>query len=189
MKRAVVALIVLAGCHALDDRVTQWKLTPDEWRHTVVPMFAPLYDDYSRAFDAAAPALTAQIDQVSLGAPIFVRPHFAGDRMNTVGEQRTRWALPTLAPARVITISGKAVDAVFVRTATGWGAIVGVDKILVAKAAALGADCTSVLATVGTKRCEEVAFLVAEAALTGDRGRMAHACSLAASACVVDRSP
>ncbi|CAN5783121.1 hypothetical protein BH11MYX2_BH11MYX2_24800 [soil metagenome] len=188
MKR-IALIALLASCHALDDRVTQWKLTPAEWSHTVVPMFAPLYDDYARAFDAAAPALAAQIAQVSLGAPLLVRPHFAGDPMNTVGQQRTRWALPTLAPARVITVGGTAVDAVFVRTEEGWGAIVGIDAILVAKARAMNCACTPVLATIGAKRCEEVAFLVAEAALLGDRGRLAHACSLAASACVVNRSP
>ncbi|HEY4177771.1 MAG TPA: hypothetical protein VGM90_13085 [Kofleriaceae bacterium] len=190
MKVVAVALVFgLAGCHALDDRVTQWKLTPEEWRHTVVPMFAPFYDDYSRAFDAVAPALATQITQVSLGAPLFVRPHFAGDPMNTVGQQRTRWAMPTLAPARVITVGGKAVDAVFVHTEHGWGAIVGVDEMIVTRARAMNADCTSVLTAIGTKRCEEVAFLVAEAALMGDRGRLTHACSLAATACVVNRSP
>jgi hypothetical protein len=189
VKLAALIVVGLAGCHALDDRVTQWKLTPQEWQDTVVPMFKPLYDDYSTAFDAAAPALATQIDQVSVGAPLFVRPHFAGDPMNTVAQQRTRWALPTLAPARVITVGGAAVDAVFVRAGDGWGAIVGVDQIILAKARAMNAECTSVLATIGSKRCEEVAFLVAEAAVLGDRARLTHACSLAASACVVKPSP
>lgn len=179
MRAALVVLV--AACGSSPDDTRAWQLTRDEWEHTVVPEFRSLYDDYARAFVAARPAL---VTAAAKGRPwtTHVRQHYAGDPDLTLGQARTRWALPVMAPA-FVHIAESPLDAVFVRTPRGWGAIVGVDTILVARVAALEPSCARHLEQLGARRCQEIGAMVATAALRGQRERLVHACALAATAC------
>ena len=106
-------LCVLFACGSPAPAVSIEKLDEPAWRQIVVDPYRELYADYARAFDAAAPALRAQL--AGPGA-LAMRPHFAGDPALTPDQAVTRWALPVLFDSRIATKAGAPVDAVFVRT-------------------------------------------------------------------------
>ena len=140
-----------------------------------------MYADYAREFDAAAPALAAQLARP--GA-LTTRPHFAGDPQLTFDQAIARWALPTLFPSQVADKGGQPIDAVFVRDGGRWRALVGIGRVVRARAAALDGDCASLfdLAT-RSKTCGDSRWPIAEAALRTDRERFVRACALARSVC------
>jgi len=162
--------------------VAAWQLDHDAWVATVTDPYDATYAEYQAAYAIAAPQLAAQL---AGHGDIVTRAHFAGDPRLTTNEARARWSLPVQYPAQVAQLGPAPLDAVFVRTSTGWGAIVGIDAIVVAHVARYAPDCVRYVATVGLKRCEEVAWAVADAALRDDVRRVTHACSLAATACAV----
>ncbi len=187
-----VALLLVAACGAqvgepaIDlDAVGQWKLARDEWIKVVTDPFRDAYADYVRAFDAARPAFEAQIREARARGTnsIVSKQHYAGDPELTRGQARTRWALPVQAPARVVTLDGEPLDAVFVRVGDRYRAIVGTDVIVIDKTRALDADCAKYLETLGSKMCQTVGWEIADAALRADKPRLAHACSLAKGQC------
>lgn len=144
-------------------------LTRDEWRRVTIPPYHALYDDYA----AAMPA--------KLAVPATLRAHFAGDPHLTLDQAVTRWALPTLAPAKV----GDGTDAVFVDIDGRRRAIVGLGAIVRRRVAALDATCATAFDRVEIEggTCIEVLWAVADATLRAHHGRFAHACSLALNAC------
>lgn len=172
--------------------VATWTLSRDEWNRIVVEPYRAVYDDYLRELDAARPALVAQLAHKHA---MQTRAHFAGDPLMTRSQAITRWALPTLAPARIAELAGRPpappnpIDAVFVDVGGQWRAIVGLDVIVKRRAA----DCASVFDRFDPKggTCIEAAWGVAEAALRIDhdpsgpsaRTRFTHACSIATNAC------
>src|SRR5207248_214313 len=82
---------------------------------------APLYADYTRAFDAAIPALEASLAH---GGEVTTRAHYAGDRKLTHVEARLRWPLPIEYPTVVAEVGGVPIDTVFVpRGKGGFGAL------------------------------------------------------------------
>lgn len=151
----------------------------------VVEPYRGVFDDYARAFDAAAPAITAQIEASNAKARsmVMTRQHYAGDPALTRGQARARWALPVQAPAQVAVLDGAPIDAVFVRAGDRYKAIVGIDQIIIDRTRALDAACAQLLVARGSKTCQEVGWEIAEAALREDRQRLAHACSLAQTQC------
>lgn len=159
--------------------VARWKLDPVAWQRTVVVPYRAAYADYAAAFDAEVPALVAR-----LAAPgaITVRRHYAGDPMLTTAEAWTRWALPVLFESRVAARGDADLGAVFVRDGDRWRAIAGLDRVIRARAAALDAACAARL-DAGSRRCRELGWQIADAALRGDRARFEHACRLAAGPC------
>lgn len=198
-----IGLVLLVGCHgrqrprelvdelratapldavARDQVVARWKLDRDGWVATVTDPYDRTYAEYEAAFAAAAPQLAAQLAGAT---QITTRAHFAGDPLLTTNEARARWALPVQYPAQVAQLGTVQLDAVFVRTAAGWGALVGLDTIVVAHVAARAPACVRYVEAVGGKRCEAVAWVIADAALREDGPRLTHACSLAATACAV----
>ncbi len=193
----VVALgLAASGCHrraepprdlasvlarATPDDVASWKLTPAAWRRIVVPPYDGYHADYARAFDELAPQLAAELAR---GGTIATRQHYAGDPVLTVGQARARWALPVLANTEIATRDGRAIDAVFVRDAGHWSAIVGIDRIVDDRVGALDPACKATIDVASpSQRCREIAWEVAEAALRNDRGRFTHACGIARVAC------
>jgi hypothetical protein len=146
----------------------------------LVEPYRAAYADYARAFDAAAPALAAQLARA--GA-ITARTHFAGDPRLTRGQARARWAVPVLYPSEVAEVDGAALDVVFVRTHTGWGAITGIDALIDARIEAQQPGCAAHLATVRDDACGKIVWTVADAALRADLPRLARACALAANVC------
>ncbi len=188
-------LLLLAACarrseppsvaEALHHPVAELKLARDEWRTVVVDPYRDAYDDYVRAFDAAAPAIAAQLEasMAKKKSMIITRQHYAGDPELTRGQARTRWALPVQAPADVVDLDGAPIDAVFVRVGDRYRAIVGVDQIAIDRARGIDESCAGFLETLGSKTCQEVGWEIADAALRADRNRFVHACSLAAVHC------
>ena len=165
--------------------VASWTLSRDEWEHTVVEPYRPLYDDYVAAFGATRSTFVTQLAQ---SRSIVARAHFAGDPAATHSQAITRWALPTLAPTRIAELGGRppvAIDAVFVDVGGKWRAIVGLGAIVRRRVAAIDEACATALDRIepagGT--CIEAAWAVADAALRGDRARFAHVCTIALSAC------
>ena len=188
--RIALVLIVVAACgnrdaspsisDALHRPIAEMKLTEHQWGKLVVEPYREAYDDYARAFDAAAPAIAAQIQNAKT---IVGRSHYAGDPKLTRGQARARWALPVQFPAQVATLDGAELDAVFVSVGDSYKAIVGVDHIVVDRTRALDATCAPLLEELGAKACQEVGWEIADAALRGDKARLAHACSLARTQC------
>jgi hypothetical protein len=180
-------LVALAACSSqrqpadlaeyLRGEPTLAKLDRSAWQRTVVEAYAPLYDEYARAFDAAAPGLAAQL--ASHGA-IATRRHYANDPTLTCDEVVIRWALPTLYPSEVATVDGKQLDAVFVRVDERWYPIVGMRDAIrsrVTECPELFDRCTPL------KACREASWAVADAALHADRERGKRSCDLARTLC------
>lgn len=160
--------------------VGAWKLDRETWQRVTTDPYRRFYDDYAGAFDTAAPSLVARL---SHSGAIVARPHFAGDPRLTLGQARARWAQPVQAPSEIAEIDGAPVDAVFVHEGTRWGVIVGIEVILRDHASALDPGCAALLERTTPKLCDDALWVVAEAALRGDRARFGHGCSLAANAC------
>lgn len=157
-----------------------WKIDRDTWQRVTTDPYRGLYDDYVRAFDAAVPTL---VTRLAHPGAIAVRPHFGGDPKLTLGQARARWAQPVQAPSEIAEIDGAPVDAVFVHEGTRWGVIVGIDTILREHASAMDPACAAFLERTTPKLCDDALWVVAEAALRGDRARFDHGCTLAANAC------
>lgn len=139
----------------------------------VVEPFRRLYDDYVARFAAAPPA--------SSPSPFAVRRQFAGDPALTRSEARLRWALPVMYPAYVVTT----LDTVFVEVDGHWHALSGLDDALLERVRMLDAACAFRLELAGPPGpCSDVGWVVADAALRGDKARLDHACALAATACL-----
>lgn len=164
--------------------VRAWRLDRAAWDAVVVAPYRELYADYARAFDAAVPAL---VTQLATKRPILARAHFAEDPRLTRAQAITRWALPTLASARVVELGGAppvAIDAVFVEAGGRWRAIVGLDAIVHARIAAHDPACADVLTRIEHRGpCIEAVWAVADAALRGDRARVPRTCTRALGLC------
>ncbi len=160
--------------------VAAWKLDEAAWNRIVVATYRGAHADYLRVFDARSPGLVAAL--ASRGA-IATRAHFAGDPKLTLGQAQTRWALPVQYPSEVAELDGVALDAVFVRDGDRWRAISGLEHVIRGRAETIDPTCAVHLEAARTGRCAEVGWVLAEAALLGDRARLAHACSLAANLC------
>lgn len=167
--------------------IATWELDRPAWERTVVATYRGVHAEYVRAFEAAAPALIAQL---ATRSAITTRAHYAGDSELTLGQAHARWALPVQYPSEIAELDGVALDAVFVRDGDRWRAIAGIDTVIRAKAAAIDPACAAHLDARTSGPCIEVGWVIAEAALRTDRPRFAHACSLASNLCaVVSRSP
>jgi hypothetical protein len=168
--------------------VASWKLDRATWDRTVVEVYRPLYEEYARAFDAATPALIAQLAN---SATITTRAHYAGDPRLTLGQARARWALPVQFPSEVAELEGAALDTVFVRDGERWRAISGLDVVIRSRVEKLDPACAVHLDVARTGRCSDVGWVIADAALRADPPRFAHACTLATNVCatVVNGTP
>ena len=165
--------------------VGAWRMSGDEWDRVVVEPYRAVYDDYVKEFEAARPTFVTQLAQPH---SIVTRAHFAADPTATRSQAITRWALPTLAAARLAELAGRPpapIDAVFVDVGGQWRAIVGLGAIVRRRVAALDVACATAIDNIepGGGRCIEAAWAVAHAALREDRPRFAHACGLAANLC------
>jgi hypothetical protein len=196
----VASVVALAACHdapkapasLADDLgtataadVSSWRFTQAEWDALVVePYKGPaIYADYGRAFDTQVGELAAQL---AAPGPVATRAHYAGDPRLTLGQSEARWALPVQFASQVATKGGRAIDAVFVRVGDHWRALTGIDRLVRDRVAAIDPACAQLLAKAGpTGRCTDVAWVIADAGLRGDRPRFAHACQLATNLCAV----
>ena len=160
--------------------VAGWQLDRATWERTVVATYAGVHADYTHAFAAAIPALVAQL---ATRQAITTRPHFAGDLKLTPGQAHARWALPVQYPSELAELDGAALDVVFLHDGTRWRAIIGIDGILRARAAAIDPACAAYLGVTSSRKCNEVGWVIADAALRADRPRFGHACSLASTLC------
>ena len=161
--------------------VASWKLDEDAWRRTVVAPYRDAYADYVAMFDVAAPAI---VDQLATAGEVTARRHFADDPQATGTQVRLRWAVPVLYPSAVATLGGAPLDTAFVQVGDHWGALLGAADIPLRRAVALDPDCAVRLAMAGAPGpCTDVGFLVADAAMRGDRAAFTRACGLAAAQC------
>ena len=176
MKLGFVALVACSSPQPLEIQ----KLDEAAWREIVVEPYRDLHAEYARAFDAAAPDLRAQL--AGPGA-LAMRPHFAGDPALTPDQARARWALPVMFDSRVATKHGAPVDAVFVRSAGTWHAIVGLDGIVRAHVATFDPACADLVGRSEPASCRDIGWELAEAALRNQRERFARVCTLAQSLC------
>lgn len=177
-----LAAVASEGQEARTREVASWRLDEAAWRRIVVDPYRALHADYLRAFDAAAPALVANL--VAPVPTISARPHFAGDPQLTTGQVRARWALPVAFASEIAMIGGAPIDAVFVRDGDRWRAIVGLDVVIRARVDRLDPACGALLdIPAPPPRCRDVAWEVADAALRSDRDRFRHACTLATTLC------
>jgi hypothetical protein len=182
-------LAALAGCapRACEREVTSWKLDRAGWDRLVVEPYRGewSYVRYANAFDEAVPALAAQL---RAGGGVTVRPHFAGDPLNTLGQARARWAVPVQHPSKVALVGGKPFDVVFDIDREGHvRALAGVDRIINLRAGSIDPVCADYLASARTGKCLEIGWVIAEAALRDERERFARACAQAAGLCTSER--
>jgi len=160
--------------------VASWELDLATWDRTVVATYRAVHADYARAFQAATPALVAR---VASRAAITTRPHHAGDPRLTLGQARARWALPVLYPSEVAELDGVALDVVFVRDGERWRALAGLDAVIHDRTSAIDPACAAHLENARSGECNDVGWVIAEAAILGDARRFAHACALASNLC------
>lgn len=159
-----------------DLEIASWRFDAAGWNRTVVEPYRAVFDDYVRAFDPDR--------LVGFIGDIDVRPHFADDPKLTAGQARARWALPVAFPSQVATAAGAPIDAVFVRDGDRWRVIVGLDVIINDRVDRRDRACaTAIDRQLPSKRCRDVAWVVADAALRTDDARFARACALAATTC------
>jgi hypothetical protein len=161
---------------AREREIASWQFDVDGWRRTIVDPYRGVFDDYAKQFDARALA--------GFSGAIEARPHFADDPKLTPGQARARWALPVAFPSQVAMAGGLAIDAVFVRDGDRWRAITGIDHVIRSRIEARDRACSATIdRPQPSKRCRDVAWVVADAALRTDNTRFARACALAATAC------
>ncbi|MGE5182757.1 MAG: hypothetical protein ACM31C_11870 [Acidobacteriota bacterium] len=164
-----------------EHEVASWQLGEQAWNRTVVEPFRGLYTDYARGFDAATAPLAAQL---AARGTITARRHFADDPRLTLAQGRLRWTVPVMYPSAVAELAGAPIDTVFVFDGDRWRALAGVDALVLARARALDAGCGELLARAGRDdRCSQVGWVIADAALRGERARFDHACTLAVGLC------
>ena len=194
-------LLVLAACRrepARDDSlaahlaeaakdpaaaVASWKLSAAGWERVTTDPYRGEYAYYRNYFERHAAALAAQL---GAGGSIATRAHYAGDEALTRDQARTRWAQPVQAPSEVASISGKPLDAVFVRDDGGWRVIVGVDQLVFERIAAHDVRCAKRVSGARAGACANAAWVVADAALRKDVTRVQRACAQLASLCAAD---
>jgi hypothetical protein len=93
-------------------------------------------------------------------------------------DTRLRWTLPVMFPSYVDDKN------VFVKTATGWHSLAGLDEALLDRLRALDPACEQHVEAISpTGLCIQVAWQVADAGLRGQTDRFKHACQLAATSC------
>ena len=155
--------------HAGSADIATWKLGPDAFHQIIVDPFRGLYAEYAAQFDAHPPVL----------GPVDVRKHYASDPALSSSQVRLRWTVPAMYPAYT------ALGTVFVDDHGHWRSLAGLDEALLARIRALDAACADRLLLVGPPgECTDVGWVIADAGLRGDQPRFAHACQLAATACL-----
>ena len=173
--------VIATDADARRREVASWKLDEPTFRRSVLPTYAPLYDDYAHAFDAAAPALA---DALHAGA-ITARGHYAGDRKLTPNEARLRWALPVEYPTVVAELDGKPIDTVFVPFGRRWGALIGLDDVVRARVGRRDPTCAARIDRAGVPGpCNDIGWQIVDGALRDDAEAFAHACRIAETLCV-----
>ncbi len=161
--------------------VASWQLDEQTWNRTIVEPFRGLYADYARGFDAATAPLVAQL---AARREVTARRHFIDAPGLTLAQGRLRWTLPVMYPSAVAALGGAPIDTVFVYDGDRWRALVGLDALVLARARALDARCGELLAHAGRDNsCSQIGWVIADAALRGERSRFDHACALAARLC------
>jgi hypothetical protein len=174
---------------AMDDaarrtEIATWRLGEATFARTVQPVYRGLYADYVDHFAAAIPALAAALGPVAPDAAITAKRHYADDPAVTPSQFRIRWMLPTEYPTAIAERDGHAIDAVFAPDGPGWGVLADLDAVARDRVRALAPDCDAYLdRAVRMGHCGDVGWAIVDAAVRGDRGRLDHACQLAAAAC------
>jgi hypothetical protein len=147
--------------------IATWHLDRATFDRIVVVPFRDAYDGYSAQFAEHVAELAA-----SVPASPSVRRHFAGDKALSTSQGRLRWVLPVMYPSYVV----DGIDTVFLRVEDHWYVLAGLDDAVLARARALDPSCATRLAGPVT----DLTWMIADAALRGDRERLARACKLAA---------
>jgi hypothetical protein len=140
-------------------------LERSEFEQIIVEPFRSLWSDYVARYRPT-------------DVPQAPRQHFAGDSRLTPSQARLRWMLPVMYPSYVDDRD------VFVKTASGWHSLAGLDEAMLDHLRALDPACEKhVEAVTPTGPCIEIAWQVADACLRGNAERFKHACQLAATQC------
>lgn len=168
--------------------VSHWKLSQAEWKQRLVPAYAGMWKDYSRAFDEAAPALAERLAVWSAEATeLNVRFHFAGDPELSRAQSRLRTALETGAPGvAVVPAEGEVMlGEVFVFDGAHWRTLTGLDEAITARVRAHSETCAQDLLRSGRlDRCGDLGWEITRAAIADDATALARACALAHPHCV-----
>ncbi|HSD87367.1 MAG TPA: hypothetical protein VLB44_07625 [Kofleriaceae bacterium] len=147
------------------EEVAKWRLAHRSFDRLVVVPFRDAYDGYDAHFAEHVAELAT-----SIPATPAVRRHFAGDPRLSPSQGRLRWALPVMYPSYV----ADGIDTVFVRVEDHWYVLAGLDDAVLDRARTLDPACTARLAGPVT----DFTWMIADAALRGDRERFARACQL-----------
>lgn len=159
--------------------VASWQLDRPTWDRSIAAPFRGLYADYAARF----PRATAPLADALHPGVFAARRHFASDPRGTTGQELVRWALPIVYPSAVVELDGHALDVVFVFDGARWRALAGLERAIADAVATLDPTCTYALEHARTPACSEVGYVVASAALGGDRAAFARACVLATRRC------
>lgn len=144
-------------------------LDQSEFEQIIVEPFRSLYPEYVARYQPT-------------DVPHAPRQHFAGDARLTPSQARLRWMLPIMYPSYIDERD------VFVKTASGWHSLAGLDEAMLDRLRALDPACEQhVEAITPAGSCIQIAWQVADAGLRGDTQRFEHACQLAATQCPAAR--
>ena len=169
---------------AARDAVAAWRVPQSSWRAQVTDAYREHWRDYAAAFDADAPAIAAQLARAAARSPRTIRAQwqYADDPSLTDAQVRVRWVMPTGQPGVVAWIADQRVDTVFVWDSSEWRALIGADDVIVGAVRALEPDCVPAILAAGPPgHCSSIGWLIADAALRGQRDRLRRGCALAAA--------
>jgi hypothetical protein len=150
------------------------------WRRVTVEPYRDHYAELAADRERHARALAAALGRPR-AAPIAVRPHFAGEPDLTRGEIAARWAVPTGFQSQIARADGVPLDVVFFRDGDAWRALPAFDRPLDALVRARDPACAAI--SLEDKRCRELAWDLADAALRTQAARFQRACTRAAALC------
>jgi len=152
--------------------VSAWVVGERRWSRLVVGTFQRHWHTYRAAFDAAAPALRANLAAWRGGE---IRWLYADTPEATPAQVRTRW----MVPPGTRTAIAEGLPVVFVDAGTGWDVLVPLDADVVDTVDRAQPRCAGAALDVATKRCAEWAFAITDAALRGDTGAIRRGCAQA----------
>lgn len=158
--------------------LANWRVPADAWPHLVTAPFRDHHAAYAAAFAAATDGVADElIAWARAAAPIEVRWQYADDPTLAPDQARLRVALPVGRPGAIAVVAGRPLTPVFAHDGRRWRALIGLDRIVVDRLAALAPGCALPYRAAAREPCLAMSAPTITAALAGDRAALDRACA------------
>lgn len=176
---------VRASIAGADDRaaaaraaIADWRVPAAAWPHLVTAPFRDHHAAYAAAFAAATDGVADELIGWARAAdPIEVRWQYADDPALAPDQARLRVALPVGRPGAIAVVAGRPLTPVFAHDGRRWRALIGLDRIVVDRLAALAPGCALPYQAAAREPCLAMSAPTITAALAGDRAALDRACA------------